>query len=56
MKDETKYKDLLDKREIVYPGLVSNFKGYQGNLRIRLQWNPSPDPSITRYMIYWNRV
>lgn len=54
MKDEDQYKDLLGNREIVYPGPVSNLKAYQGNLRIKLQWNPSPDPSITRYMIYWN--
>jgi hypothetical protein len=54
MKDEDQYKDLLGNREIIYPGLVSNLKAYQGNLRIRLQWNPSPDPSITKYMIYWN--
>ncbi|WP_157986644.1 DUF4998 domain-containing protein [Chitinophaga alhagiae] len=53
-KEITKYKDLLDNREIIYPGPVSNFSVFQGNLRIKLQWNPSPDPSITKYMIYWN--
>lgn len=53
-KGETDYKDLLGGKEIIYPGLTSNFKAYQGNLRVKLQWNPSPDPSITKYMIYWN--
>lgn len=54
MKDDDKYKTLLNDREIVYPGLVGNFSAFQGNLRIKLQWNPSPDPSITKYVIYWN--
>ncbi|MRG45214.1 hypothetical protein GFS24_08815 [Chitinophaga sp. SYP-B3965] len=53
-KGEVEYRDLLGGEEIIYPGLTSNFKVYQGNLRVKLQWNPSPDPSITKYMIYWN--
>lgn len=53
-KGDTDYRNLLDSKEIIYPGLTSNFKAYQGNLRVKLQWNPSPDPSITKYMIYWN--
>lgn len=53
-KGEVDYKDLLGGKEIIYPGLTRNFKAYQGNLRVKLQWNPSPDPSITKYMIYWN--
>lgn len=53
-KDATKYRELLNNAEIVYPGPVNNFKAFPGNLRIKLQWNPSPDPSITKYIIYWN--
>lgn len=53
-KDATKYRDLLGGSEITYPGLTNNFKAYQGNLRLKLQWNPSPDPGIKRYIIYWN--
>ncbi len=53
-KDDTKYKSLLNGKEVIYPGPVSNFKAFQGNLRAMLQWNPSPDPSITGYVIYWN--
>lgn len=53
-KGDTDYRELLNKKEIIYPGLTSNFKAYQGNLRVQLQWNPSPDPSITKYLIYWN--
>ena len=54
MKDATKYKDLLHNKEIVYPGTVNKFRAFPGNLRVRLQWQPSPDPSITKYLIYWN--
>lgn len=54
MKDATKYRDLLNNKEIVYPGPVNQFKVFQGHLRIRLQWQPSPDPSIIKYVIYWN--
>lgn len=53
-KDATQYRDLLGNSEITYPGLTSNFKAFQGNLRIKLQWYPSPDPSISKYVIYWN--
>ncbi|WP_343306843.1 DUF4998 domain-containing protein [Chitinophaga niabensis] len=53
-KGEVEYKDLLGGNEIIYPGLTGNFKAFQGNLRVKLQWNPSPDPSITKYLIYWN--
>jgi hypothetical protein len=53
-KGETEYRDLLGSKEIIYPGLTNNFKAFQGNLRVRLQWNPSPDPSISKYLIYWN--
>lgn len=53
-KGDTDYRGLLNKQEIIYPGLTGNFKAFQGNLRVKLQWNPSPDPSITKYLIYWN--
>lgn len=53
-KDATKYRSLLGDKEIIYPGPVTNLKAFQGDLRVKLQWNPSPDPSITKYVIYWN--
>lgn len=47
------YKDLLN-GEIYYPGIVQN-PGYRaGNLRTMLVWNPSPDPKIVSYKIFWN--
>jgi len=48
------FKSFLDGREIIYPAKVSNINTRPGNLRVVLYWNPSPDPSITKYIIYWN--
>ncbi len=48
------YKDYLDEREIVYPGLARNVRYYAGNLRTMLVWNPSPDPNIDHYVVRWN--
>lgn len=53
-KENTQYRDLLGGSEITYPGLTTNFKAFQGNLRIKLQWHPSPDPGVKKYVIYWN--
>lgn len=53
-KENTQYRDLLGGSEITYPGLTTNFKVFQGNLRIKLQWHPSPDPGVKKYVIYWN--
>lgn len=48
------YKAYLNDKEIVYPGVIQS-PGYRaGNLRTQLVWNPSPDPSITKYIISWN--
>lgn len=53
-KDDTAFKSYLKDGEIVYPGRVSPVITKPGNLRTGLWWNPSPDPSIVRYVIYWN--
>lgn len=53
-KEATKYRELLNGTEIIYTGPVSSFNARSGNLRALLQWQPSPDPSITGYIIYWN--
>lgn len=48
------YKNYLDNKEIVYPGVVKS-PGYRaGNLRTALVWHPSPDPSIAKYIVSWN--
>ncbi|HVI43854.1 MAG TPA: DUF4998 domain-containing protein [Chitinophaga sp.] len=53
-KEATKYKELLNETEIIYPGPVSSLTARAGNQRALLQWQPSPDPGITGYVIYWN--
>ena len=53
-KETTKYRELLNGTEVIYPGQVYNLTARPGNLRALLQWQPSPDPTITGYIIYWN--
>lgn len=53
-KDDTEFKSFLMDKEIVYPGRVAKITALSGNLRVGLAWNPSPDPSIKKYIIYWN--
>jgi hypothetical protein len=53
-KEMTEYREFLDKKELVYPGVVSKFKASPGNGRVLLTWNPSPDPSVKKYIVYWN--
>jgi hypothetical protein len=48
------YKELIKDGEITYPGVISNQNYRAGYLRTMLVWNPSPDPNIIRYKIYWN--
>ncbi|MDT3405381.1 DUF4998 domain-containing protein [Mucilaginibacter terrae] len=53
-KQDTDFKNFLGDKEITYPGIVSNVRSRAGNLRTALVWNPSPDPTVSRYVIYWN--
>lgn len=48
------FKNFLNNKEVTYPGVVAKIHAKSGNLRAALVWNPSPDPSITKYVIYWN--
>lgn len=48
------YKKLIKNGEIHYPGVISNAAYHAGNLRTQLIFNPSPDPKIIKYVIYWN--
>ncbi|HEY0273503.1 MAG TPA: DUF4998 domain-containing protein, partial [Chitinophaga sp.] len=48
------YRRLLKGGEIYYPGIIQNAGYRAGNLRTMLVWNPSPDPKIVRYKIFWN--
>jgi hypothetical protein len=51
---DKEFKNFLENKELTYPGLVGKIHAKPGNLRAALVWNPSPDPSITKYVIYWN--
>ncbi|MET0636075.1 MAG: DUF4998 domain-containing protein [Chitinophagaceae bacterium] len=48
------YKGFLEEKEIKYPGKVTKAGYNTGNLRAQLYWNPSPDPSITKFVVTWN--
>ncbi|MCD9018939.1 DUF4998 domain-containing protein [Parachryseolinea silvisoli] len=51
---DTDYESFLHDGEIVYPGVPINVFYRPGNQRLALAWQPSPDPSIVKYMVYWN--
>jgi uncharacterized protein DUF4998 len=53
-KKPTDYRSFLGGQEIVYPGVILNPNVYPGNLRLLLTWMPSSDPSIKKYVVYWN--
>jgi hypothetical protein len=53
-KKNENYKALIKDGEIHYPGVIANTNYRAGNLRTMLLWNPSPDPKIAKYVVYWN--
>ncbi|GEM_PF-762747 len=53
-KEGYNYDKYLNGKEIIYTGVVTNLKANPGNERVQLTWNPSSDPSITKYVIYYN--
>ncbi|HXO76646.1 MAG TPA: DUF4998 domain-containing protein, partial [Puia sp.] len=48
------YRSFLNGQEITYPGKIVTPNVFPGNLRLLLTWSPSPDPSVTKYVVYWN--
>src|SRR5437879_4801785 len=54
VKRDMEFKNFLNGKELVYPGVANNPHSEPGNLRVELLWNPSPDPSIVKYIIFWN--
>jgi hypothetical protein len=48
------YRSFLNGQEITYPGKILTPNVFPGNLRLLLTWSPSPDPSVTKYVVYWN--
>ncbi len=53
-KKDTDFREFLDGKEVIYPGVPSNVTYRAGNNRILLMWTPSPDPTIKKYVVFWN--
>jgi hypothetical protein len=53
-KKPTDFRNFLGGSEIVYPGAVSQVQVLPGNDRLELTWHSSADPSVARYVVYWN--
>ncbi|TFF35475.1 DUF4998 domain-containing protein [Mucilaginibacter psychrotolerans] len=53
-KKNENYKLLTAGGEIYYPGVIFKPSHKAGNLRTMLLWNPSPDPKIKNYRVFWN--
>lgn len=53
-KKATDYRGYLANGEGVYPGVVSGVSVRPGNGRLMLVWNPSPDPAVSKYVVYYN--
>ena len=53
-KKATDFRSYLGGHEITYPGIIANPTVLPGNGRLLLEWNPNSDPSVTKYVVYWN--
>jgi hypothetical protein len=53
-KQQTDFRDLFDGHEIIYTGSPKEVLSRPGNLRAQLKWKSSSDPSIVKYVIYYN--
>lgn len=51
---QTDFRKFLGDHELVYTGAVGKVTISPGNLEIGLKWRSSTDPSITKYVIYYN--
>lgn len=48
------FRKFFEGKEIIYPGAVTDVKMQPGNLRMGLKWKISTDPSIAKYVVYYN--
>ncbi len=53
-KSDKEFRDFLEDKELIYPGVPLSIKARAGNERVMIYWTPSPDPSIEKYVVYWN--
>lgn len=51
---DTDYQQFLNDKELIYPGVPSKVLAHAGYKRVQLNWTPSPDPTVTKYVVYWN--
>ncbi|WP_198315764.1 DUF4998 domain-containing protein [Chitinophaga tropicalis] len=51
---DTDYRKFLEGKEIVYPGGPSDVVVSPGYKRVQFTWTPGTDPTVSKYMIYWN--
>ncbi|MBS0028200.1 DUF4998 domain-containing protein [Chitinophaga sp. 22321] len=51
---DTEYRQYLNGKEEIYPGVPSDVSCNPGNKRVEFTWKPSPDPTVSKYVIYWN--
>lgn len=54
-KQPTDFRDYLEGKEKVYPGVMKGLQALPGRERVRFSWQPSADPSVKSYRITWNR-
>ncbi|WP_207534086.1 DUF4998 domain-containing protein [Desertivirga arenae] len=55
-KEDTEFKSFLNNKEVVYPGRMAKVSVLPGKNRVGFSFNPSPDPSVTKYIVYWNNM
>jgi hypothetical protein len=53
-KQDTAFESFLSGKEVKYPGTISKITPRPGNLRAGITFHPSSDPSVSRYVVYWN--
>lgn len=53
-KKDTDFRNFFDNKEITYPGVASKVFTRSGKYRAQILFNPSPDPNVAEYIVYWN--
>lgn len=53
-KKDTDFRNFFENKEVIYPGLASKVYTRSGKLRAAILFNPSPDQSVDKYVVYWN--
>ena len=54
-KEQTDFRNFFNGQEIIYTGGVGNVVNKPGNLRTLLKWKSSTDPSIVKYVVFYNK-